>query len=179
MLHARPDPDAWRALARFRVYEAMERKRANPAPLVKLHTQPGTARCVKQKRSFSSNAKVRIQGGVMTAVMLQGTASDVGKVCQRRVYAAFFIRWSACTAPFKSQNMALNSGITPDGKEMGGRADFSGGSRGITPDAYEPGAAQTDQRRRAGRADGEWRPIWMRLVTMTIKPRLREQTCGL
>ena len=27
-------------------------------------------------------------------------------------------------APFKSQNMALNSGITRDGKEMGGRRSF-------------------------------------------------------
>ncbi|VEB57829.1 cobyric acid synthase [Salmonella enterica subsp. enterica] len=82
------------------------------------------------------------------------------------------------TAPFKSQNMALNSGITPDGKEMGRAQIFQAEARGDHARcAYEPGAAQTDQRSPgAGRADGEsGGPIWMRLVTMTINPRLREQ----
>ncbi|KAF0666385.1 cobyric acid synthase, partial [Salmonella enterica subsp. enterica serovar Worthington str. BCH-7253] len=38
------------------------------------------------------------------------------------------------TAPFKSQNMALNSGITPDGKEMGRAQIFQAEAAGITPD---------------------------------------------
>ena len=38
------------------------------------------------------------------------------------------------TAPFKSQNMALNSGITPDGKEMGRAQIFQAEAAGIIPD---------------------------------------------
>jgi hypothetical protein len=37
-------------------------------------------RCVKPKKNFYADAKQRDEGGVMTlAIMLQGTASDVGK----------------------------------------------------------------------------------------------------
>src|SRR5690606_1568285 len=38
------------------------------------------------------------------------------------------------TAPFKSQNMALNSGITPDGHEMGRAQIFQAEAAGIEPD---------------------------------------------
>jgi adenosylcobyric acid synthase len=38
------------------------------------------------------------------------------------------------TAPFKSQNMALNSGITADGKEMGRAQIFQAEAAGIEPD---------------------------------------------
>lgn len=55
------------------------------------------------------------------AVMLQGTASDVGKSVLVAGLCRIFHQDGLRTAPFKSQNMALNSGITPDGKEMAGR----------------------------------------------------------
>jgi cobyric acid synthase len=62
----------------------------------------------------------RDEGGVMTlAIMLQGTASDVGKSVLVAGLCRIFYQDGLRTAPFKSQNMALNSGITPDGKEMG------------------------------------------------------------
>lgn len=52
-------------------------------------------------------------------VMLQGTGSGVGK----SLLAAGLCRWLANrdfrVLPFKAQNMALNSGVTPDGKEIG------------------------------------------------------------
>ena len=51
--------------------------------------------------------------------MLQGTGSGVGK----SLLAAGLCRWLAnrdfLVRPFKAQNMALNSGVTPDGKEIG------------------------------------------------------------
>ncbi|MCS5872965.1 hypothetical protein LN650_06870 [Klebsiella pneumoniae subsp. pneumoniae] len=81
------------------------------------------------------------------AVMLQGTASDVGKACWWRDCAAFFHQDGLRTAPFKSQNMALNSGITPDGKEMGPGADFPGRSGRDRPGCpHEPDFAQAHQR---------------------------------
>jgi adenosylcobyric acid synthase len=80
------------------------------------------------------------------------------------------------TAPFKSQNMALNSGITPDGQEMG-RANFSGrGSRDCAGCAHEPGLLKPTSDRKA-------QVVLMGKVATDMdavsyhdyKPRLREQ----
>ena len=68
------------------------------------------------------------------AIMLQGTASDVGKSVLVAGLCRIFYQDGQRTAPFKSQNMALNSGITPDGKEMGRAQIFQAEAAGITPD---------------------------------------------
>lgn len=68
------------------------------------------------------------------AIMLQGTASDVGKSVLVAGLCRIFYQDGLRTAPFKSQNMALNSGITPDGKEMGRAQIFQAEAAGITPD---------------------------------------------
>lgn len=68
------------------------------------------------------------------AVMLQGTASDVGKSVLAAGLCRIFYQDGLRTAPFKSQNMALNSGITSDGKEMGRAQIFQAEAAGITPD---------------------------------------------
>lgn len=119
----------------FACTEAMEQAGLTQPWLVKLHTQLGLPLCKTETEFFSSNAKVRIQGGVMTqAVMLQGTASDVGKSVLAAGLCRIFYQDGLRTAPFKSQNMALNSGITPDGKEMGRAQIFQAEAAGITPD---------------------------------------------
>lgn len=53
------------------------------------------------------------------AIMLQGTASDVGKSVVTTALCRIFKQDGLQVAPFKSQNMALNSYVTPDGKEIG------------------------------------------------------------
>lgn len=52
-------------------------------------------------------------------VMIQGTHSDAGKSAIVTALCRIFVQDGFKTAPFKSQNMALNSYITVDGKEIG------------------------------------------------------------
>lgn len=52
-------------------------------------------------------------------IMVQGTASDVGKSLITAALCRVFTQDGWKTAPFKSQNMSLNSYVTWDGKEIG------------------------------------------------------------
>lgn len=51
--------------------------------------------------------------------MIQGTSSDAGKSVLVAAFCRIFKQQGYRTAPFKSQNMALNSYITVDGHEIG------------------------------------------------------------
>ncbi|PID22178.1 cobyric acid synthase CobQ [Sporosarcina sp. P3] len=55
----------------------------------------------------------------MKAIMIQGTASDVGKSVLCTALCRILANDGYRVAPFKSQNMALNSYVTQDGDEIG------------------------------------------------------------
>ena len=60
--------------------------------------------------------------------MIQGTMSSAGKSLICAALCRIFTQDGFKTAPFKSQNMALNSFITEDGAGDGARAGHAGGS---------------------------------------------------
>ncbi len=53
------------------------------------------------------------------AIMLQGTCSNAGKSVLTAALCRIFLQDGLRVAPFKSQNMSLNSYVTHDGGEMG------------------------------------------------------------
>lgn len=53
------------------------------------------------------------------AIMFCGTASDVGKSIITSGFCRYLTKRGMAVAPFKSQNMSLNSYVTPEGGEIG------------------------------------------------------------
>jgi adenosylcobyric acid synthase len=71
--------------------------------------------------------------GRASCVMIQGTASGVGKTVLTAALCRVLARAGFRVAPFKSQNMALNAAVTPDGREIGRAQAAQAEAAGIEP----------------------------------------------
>ena len=71
--------------------------------------------------------------GLAPCIAILGTGSDVGKSLVATAVCRLFYRRGVRVAPYKAQNMSNNSGVTPEGLEMGRAQIVQAEAAGIAP----------------------------------------------
>lgn len=120
----------------------------------------------------------------MRGIMLQGTASNVGKSAVATALCRIFKQDGLKVTPFKSWNMALNSYVTKDGGEIGRAQGEQAMACGIeatvdmNPVLVKPkgdGEAQVIiqgkpwQDRKVGQNEEEYREVSLRAISQSLK----------
>jgi adenosylcobyric acid synthase len=101
-------------------------------------TPRGYATDGSRDRSGSTTTESPVPGAAAPAcdpraLMFCGTGSDVGKSVITAGFCRILKRHGIAVAPFKSQNMALNSAVTPEGGEIGRAQAVQAEACGIAP----------------------------------------------
>jgi adenosylcobyric acid synthase len=95
------------------------------------------------------------------ALLVAGTTSDAGKSVLTAGLCRWLRRQGVTVAPFKAQNMSLNSFVTAGGAEIGRAQAMQAAAAGIEPDArmnpvlLKPGTDRRSQVVLLGHPDGE------------------------
>jgi adenosylcobyric acid synthase len=85
------------------------------------------------------------------SLLVAGTTSDAGKSVLTAGLCRWLARQGVKVAPFKAQNMSLNSAVTVDGAEIGRAQAMQAAAAGIEPEAamnpilLKPGSDRTSQ----------------------------------
>lgn len=119
------------------------------------------------------------------AIMVQGTGSSVGKSVIATALCRIFHQDGWRVAPFKAQNMSLNSYVTPDGREIGRAQGVQAEAAGIEAEAVmnpillKPSADCIAQVVLLGRPVGhlgarEYRDAYLPTVLPTVKEALAD-----
>ena len=88
---------------------------------------------------------------VRGALLVAGTTSDAGKSVLTAGLCRWLARQGVSVAPFKAQNMSLNSAVTRDGAEIGRAQAMQAAAAGVEPEAamnpvlLKPGSDRTSQ----------------------------------
>ena len=111
------------------------------------------------------------------SLMIQGTASSVGKSVLCAALLRIFKQDCWRVAPFKAQNMALNSFVTKDGREMGRAQVTQAQAAGMEPDVrMNPVLLKpTGDRRSQVIVDGRAIGSMTAMEYHRFKPELREK----
>ena len=119
--------------------------------------------------------------------MFVGTGSDVGKSIVAAAFCRIFRQDGYRPAPFKAQNMALNSYVTPDGLEIGRAQAVQAEAAGIpchtdmNPILLKPNSDQTSQVVLHGKPIGNKSAYdyWKRNSQFSISnSQLRKEVCN-
>lgn len=108
-----------------------------------LRTETETAETAEAEESAEADCRRSRQDGrsrqerenEALCLMIQGTMSNAGKSLIAAGLCRIFHEDGFRTAPFKAQNMALNSYVTADGREMGRAQAVQAEAAGIRPEA--------------------------------------------
>ena len=112
------------------------------------------------------------------ALLIAGTTSDAGKSIVTAGICRWLAREGVKVAPFKAQNMSLNSMVTRDGSEIGRAQVMQAAAAGVEPEAamnpvlLKPGSDNSSQVVLLGKPVAEvdamsYREIKPRLLTIT------------
>lgn len=111
-------------------------------------------------------------------IMVQGTMSGVGKSLLTTALCRIFAQDGLRVVPFKSQNMALNSYVTRDGREMGRAQAMQAQAAGVEPDVrmnpilLKPSSDVGSQLVVMGRARGDYRAADYFKMKRTLVPEV-------